>query len=1187
MTERLRNTENYQKILAALQNGESLPWLSGMSTAATAYLLAHLVADFPEKSFLIVLPTQQEAESLRGDIQTYRAQCHGGALSASQEAEHLMFPARNASRSRLTVLSKNTIAARIHCFQHLLQAQQRSVIVTTSRALQDALPRRDIFSAAFPILKQGDEVEPDAVEALLCRGGYQRVALVEVKGEFARRGDILDVYPLTAESPARLEFFGDELDAIRAFDATTQRSTEPLDAVALSPMRELLATEVSLAFWQAQTQELLQTNATPQRVQIVQEMTQRLTDSLGNANASLEDEWEAYLPLLCPETAHLLDYLPDDLCIVRVEPQWQKRDAAQRFEEMQALYQQTNKIELPDSMPEAVPKQRDSELVLPPAKLFVPFAVVEEQLAAYPMLCASVAPPRGNLASDVIPFGMKPLALPRGSYQTVLAHLQNWVREGYDVVMFCESPQQAKRVAEMLAERDMVLKSINVGVISHGFLDASQRLVVISEEELFGSHRHQRHRRPKSVQDGSPILSLMDLQVGDYVVHVSHGIAIYEGIRRLALDSSSQDRTLQQDFLVLKYSSGDILYVPTDQVDMVQKYIGSQEDSHKPRVDKLGGTDWHRRKTRAKASIEQLADELLKLYALRQARKGYAFPEEVPWQAEFETLFPYQETEDQICAIEDVTADMEKERPMDRLICGDVGYGKTEVALRAAFKSVMAEKQVAVLVPTTILAMQHYDTFEKRFKPFPVQVEILTRFRTRKEIKQVKAGLANGTVDIVIGTHSLLSKTVEFNNLGLLVVDEEHRFGVKHKERIKQVNETVDVLTLTATPIPRTLHMSLVGIRDFSVINTPPANRMSIQTHVMPYAPEVIREAILAELARDGQVFFVHNRVQSIQTVAQTLRHLVPEARVAVAHGQMPERELESVMLEFVRHKHDVLVCTMIIESGLDIPNVNTILIDRADALGLAQLYQLRGRVGRADVQAYGYLFYPQNQVITEGAMKRLRVIEEFTDLGSGFKIALRDLEIRGAGTLLGAEQHGHIVTIGYELYCKLLEEAVQKLKGQEVETQVETRIRLPVEAYLPDDYVPDSRQKVALYKKIAALKSDEALQELRAELIDRYGAIPKPAAMLLAVASLKPLCQRLGITAIVGGPKKGGTSTVKITFDEQTPKIDIHRLMEVIQKDPNLRLLPPAHLVVRLRESPGETMLYVLAQKLKMLLPE
>ena len=573
-----------------------------------------------------------------------------------------------------------------------------------------------------------------------------------------------------------------------------------------------------------------------------------------------------------------------------------------------------------------------------------------------------------------------------------------------------------------------------------------------------------------------------------------------------------------------------------------------------------------------------MADELLNLYALRQARKGYSFPAEVPWQTEFEALFPYQETNDQLQAIQDVKADMENERPMDRLVCGDVGYGKTEVALRAAFKAVMSEKQVAILVPTTILALQHYDTFEKRFQDFPVHVEMLNRFRTPKEIKQIKEGLAQGTLDVVIGTHSLLSKTVTFDNLGLLIVDEEHRFGVKHKEKIKQFKETVDVLTLTATPIPRTLHMSLVGIRDFSVINTPPADRLPIQTHVMPYDSEVIREAISAELRRGGQVFFVHNRVQDIQSIALTVQQLVPEARVVVAHGQMPERELESVMLEFVRHKHDILVCTMIIESGLDIPNVNTILINRADALGLAQLYQLRGRVGRATAQAYGYLFYPQNHAITEGAQKRLRVIEEFTDLGSGFKIALRDLEIRGTGNILGAEQHGHIVTIGYELYCKLLEEAVMALKGEKVEESLDTRISLPVEAYLPDDYVPDSRQKVSVYKKIAGLKEDVALKELREELQDRYGPIPEPVEMLLEIANLKQLSNQLGISAIVAGKEQ-----VKVTFDEQHPRINVKKFIEIVHKNKNLQLQPPAQLKVRMPGMTGANMLTELQQTLKL----
>lgn len=1122
MIAHLRENQNYQKLIAALENGGDMPWLRGLSNAATAYLLATLIDDSPEKSFLIVLPSQKEAELMMDDIRAFRAHRVDGPASREQR-ELALFPGWTSTLLGGITPSKNTTAARMQCFHRLLQVPERSIVVTTSRALQDRLPPRDDFATAFQVLRVGDEVEPDDVEALLLQGGYQRVALVEVKGEFARRGDILDVYPLTADTPTRLEFFGDELDELRAFDATSQRSTEPLDSIALAPMRELLT-----------------------------------------------DDWEA-------QTAHLIDYLPDETCIVRLEPQWQKRDAAQLFEEMQELAKQP---------------LESSQLTLPPDKAFVPFEEVEARFSAYPVLCSSLTSPRGIVPEpEFIQFDMKQLVLPRGNYQTVFTHIQTWMRRGIQVHVFCDSPQQAKRVSEILDERGLVPRSVNVGAISEGFLDESLNLAVISEDELFGNRRPRRPHRPKSEQDGTPILSLMDLKVGDYVVHVSHGIAIYGGIRRLTLESSSQDSQLQQDFLILQYSSDDILYVPTDQVDLVQKYIGSHEETHKPRVDKLGGTAWHRRKARAKASIEQMADELLQLYAVRQARKGFNFPTEVPWQAEFETLFPYQETEDQLRAIEDVAADMETERPMDRLICGDVGYGKTEVALRACFKAVMAEKQVAVLVPTTILALQHYDTFEKRFNQFPVQVEILSRFRTPKEIKQVKAGLAGGTVDIVIGTHSLLAKTVKFNDLGLLIVDEEHRFGVRHKEKIKQFKETVDVLTLTATPIPRTMHMSLVGIRDFSVINTPPANRLPIQTYVMPFNPDVIREAVNAELARSGQVFFVHNRVQSIQNMAETLRQLVPEARIAVAHGQMPERELENVMLEFVRHKHDVLVCTMIIESGLDIPNVNTILIDRADALGLAQLYQLRGRVGRADVQAYGYLFYPQNQVITEGAQKRLRVIEEFTDLGSGFKIALRDLEIRGTGNILGAEQHGHIVTIGYELYCKMLEDAVLALKGEEVEEPVETRISLPIEAYLPDDYVPDSRQKVSVYKKIAAVQSTEALKELREELNDRYGAIPKPAEMLLAIASLKQLCRRLSITAVVGGK-----SQVKITFDEQKPKISVQRLMEVVQRDASLRLLPPAQLAIRIRgeeggsraapKTRGEKILSVLAQKLKMLLP-
>ena len=1032
------------------------------------------------------------------------------------------------------------------------------------------LPLRHRFAEACRVLSLGDEIDPDDVAAMLIRGGYQNVELVEVKGEFARRGDILDVYPLTADTPIRVEFFGDEIDTIRAFDPISQRSTESIESVTLTPLREVLSTDVSVDYWQTQAEALIQEHAMPQLINTVREITQSLTaaasaqyrlqEESGIGVPSYIDGIEGFLPMLVPETALLTDYLPDDTIVCLIEPQWQKREVAHMHEQMQELYEK---------------KLEASHLMVPPEKLLASFETLCTELEKYSVVSSSLAPPRDVIdnAGPPLHFEMKPLALPSGNYQTIINQMKTWTEEGIRVHVFCETPQQSKRVSEILAERELLPPDIqtSVGTISEGFLNESLNLVAISEDELFGSRQHRRPIRHRPSTDGTPILSLIDLKVGDYVVHVSHGIAIYDGIRRLAIDGKAQD------FLILRYSADDILYVPTYQVDLVQKYIGSKDNAYKPRVDRLGGTAWSRRKGRVKESIEQMAGELLKLYALRQARKGFSFPAEVPWQTEFEALFPYQETGDQLQAIEDVKADMEDERPMDRLVCGDVGYGKTEIALRAAFKAVMSEKQVAILVPTTILALQHYDTFEKRFQPFPVNIEMLNRFRTPKEIKQIKEGLAKGSIDVVIGTHSLLSKTVAFDNLGLLIVDEEHRFGVKHKEKIKQFKETIDVLTLTATPIPRTLHMSLVGIRDFSTINTPPADRLPIQTYVMPYDSDVIREAITTELGRGGQVFFVHNRVQDIQSIALAIQQLVPDARIAVAHGQMPERELETIMLEFVRHKHDILVCTMIIESGLDIPNVNTILINRADALGLAQLYQLRGRVGRATVQAYGYLFYPQDRAITEGAQKRLRVIEEFTDLGSGFKIALRDLEIRGAGNILGAEQHGHIVTVGYELYCRLLEEAVMALKGETVEETVETRISLPVEAYLPDDYVPDSRQKVSIYKKIAGLKDQEALNELRAELKDRYGAIPEPAEMLLEVANIKQLSQRLGVTTIVAGKEQ-----VKVTFDERKPRINVKKFVEIVHQNKDLQLQPPAQLKIRMPGVTGASMLTELQRNAK-----
>ncbi len=1192
MLEHIKKTEKYQTVVDHIKNGEALPHIRGLLNASIAYFLASLMEEFYDKSFLLVFPSHRESEQVLEEVRTFHnTQSEYRSSKDISHRDFLLFPAWQNTLFEGATPSKNISVERMRCLHRLilkdcqtdddnsLPRTSHCAVFTSIRSLLYKLVPRAILTAACCTLRKGDEIEFHEFVSFLIRSGYRQVELVEVKGEFAHRGDIVDVFPLTSDSPVRFDFFDDEIDDIRLFDTTSQVSIERVSSMVITPVSEVCPADISIPHWKSETEKLMnQVGQSTETINHIQSITQKLEENLKRLQIERcnvmdvppfdVDRIEAFLPMLYPQTDMLTDYLPKDTIVVSVEPRWQIREVDQMCEQLQEIID--SKLSEGNLIPPL------DSILLEPDMLqskFDDYANITISLASSVINSKDTAKDSLSVEESEIHFDMKPLGLGKGNYQMVLVHLSRWTRKGYLINVFCETPQQAKRVSEILIERDLPPEytSVTVGYISEGFLSDSLKLIVISENEIFGN----RQRRPlvkKRNTNGSPILSLVDLKVGDPVVHVLHGIAIYEGIRRIDIDEQAQD------FLILRYREDDVLYVPTYQVNLVQKYIGNKDEFYSPKIDYLGGKSWHTKKSRAKVAVEEMAAELLKLYAVRQAKIGFCFPSEVPWEGEFEALFPFQETDDQLQAIEDVKTDMETERPMDRLICGDVGYGKTEVALRAAFKAVMAEKQVAVLVPTTILALQHYDTFEKRFNPFPIHLEMLNRFRSQKEIRTIKERLAEGTLDIVIGTHSLLSKTVSFHNLGLLIVDEEHRFGVKHKEKIKQFKETVDVLTLTATPIPRTLHMSLIGIRDFSIINTPPANRLPIQTHVMPYSPKVIKDAIMNELARNGQIFFVHNRVQNIAIIAKTIQELVPQARVAIAHGQMPERELENVMLEFVRHKHDILVCTMIIESGLDIPNVNTIMINRADAFGLAQLYQLRGRVGRADEQAYGYLFYPQDKAITEGAQKRLRVIEEFTDLGSGFKIALRDLEIRGTGNILGSQQHGHITNVGYELYCKLLNDAVKKLKGQKVEDEIETSINLPIDAFLPDEYIPDSRQKVSIYKKMSAIKSEMEKRELTNELIDRYGALPEPVEMLLEICSIKYLCQKLGITSIVAGGKR-----IKVIFDDTNPKIDVAQFVEAIQDNPQLELRPPAQLIISIEETNSRKLLSELQQNLNM----
>jgi len=719
---------------------------------------------------------------------------------------------------------------------------------------------------------------------------------------------------------------------------------------------------------------------------------------------------------------------------------------------------------------------------------------------------------------------------------------REWAREGYRVRLFCKSPGQARRLEEALREHDLGFApeedffspaplSLMVGDLPSGFCLPALKLAVVSEEEIFGG-RLREPAPPRPAIRQAP-LPLEDLKYGDFLVHVDHGIGLYKGLRKIRVGG------VEGEYLLIQYAGTDRLYVPLDKLNLVHRYVGA--DAAPPAVDRLGSPAWIRSKERAKAATRKIAQELLDLYASRKLAPGHAFSPDSPWQAEFEAAFPYEETPDQLQAIQEVKRDMESPHPMDRLVCGDVGFGKTEVAMRAAFKACLEGKQVAVLVPTTVLALQHHQTFSERFSPFPVRVEMLSRFLSPKEQAEVVRALARGEVDVVIGTHRLLQKDICFRDLGLLIIDEEHRFGVADKERIKQLKKEVDCLTLTATPIPRTLYMSLVGLRDISLINTPPEERMSVQTFVVRFDAQLIKEAIEKEMERGGQVFFVYNRVQSIDRMASYLRRLVPAARIAVAHGQMPEEELEKVMVDFYARRYDLLLSTTIVESGLDLPRANTIIIHRADRLGLAQLYQLRGRVGRDRHQAYAYLLVPEASLLSRESRQRLQAISELSELGAGYKLALRDLQIRGAGNLLGPEQHGHVAAVGFELYCRLLEETIRELRGEEVEAPLEPTLRLRIEAFFPESYVPDADQRFLLYKRLLALEGEEELEDFRQEMEDRFGPLPRPARSLLEMAEIRLLARHLRIKEIEARKRY-----IRLTFAEK-PRLDPDRVTQLL----------------------------------------
>lgn len=969
-----------------------------------------------------------------------------------------MYPARDLLFYHADIKGKYLVKQRMEVVRAVWEAEEKAdgsdagiTVITTMDAFLDGMPKLEQVGERRIHIGGSESLDFTKLQEKLSDMGYEREVQIEGPGQFAVRGGILDVFPLTEELPVRIELWGDEVDSIRTFDVESQRSVENLEEVTIYPAAEFLE------------------NGT--------------------------------------ESVSFLDYFPKEKSLLFLDEPFRLIEHARNVEE-EFEKSQKNRIE-------AGLEESAEELTVFSVKEIV------EKINGYSSIGLTMLESKcGEFhVRDTYSLEVKGVNPYNNSFETLTRDLKRLKRSGYRVILLSGSRTRAKRLAEDLRDYDLssfysedMYREVQAGEImvayghvAEGYEYPMIKFIVISETDIFGKHKKKKRRK---IYEGQKIQNFSELKVGDYVVHENHGVGIYQGIEKIEVDK------ITKDYMKISYAGNGSLYILATQLDLIQKYADA--DAKKPKLNKLGTSQWQKTKSQVRGAVKEVAKDLVELYATRQQAEGFVYEPDTVWQNEFEEMFPFEETDDQLQAIADTKRDMESRKIMDRLICGDVGYGKTEIAIRAAFKAVQEGKQVVYLVPTTILAQQHYNTFVQRMKDFPVRVDLLCRFRTTAQQKKTVDDLLKGLVDIVIGTHRVLSKDVRFKDLGLLIIDEEQRFGVTHKEKIKKLRDNIDVLTLTATPIPRTLHMSLIGIRDMSVLEEAPMDRMPIQTYVMEYNDEMVREAIERELSRDGQVYYVYNKVSDIADVAGRIQKLVPDATVTFAHGQMNERQLENIMYDFINGDVDVLVSTTIIETGLDISNVNTMIIHDADRLGLSQLYQLRGRVGRSNRMAYAFLLYRRDKLLKEVAEKRLAAIREFTDLGSGFKIAMRDLEIRGAGNLLGAEQHGHMEAVGYDMYCKMLNEAVKQLKGELSEEDVyTTTIDLNIDAFIPGSYIPNEYQKLDVYKRIASIENEEEMDDMVEELIDRFGDIPKKVQQLLHIAGLKALAHSAYVTAV------------------------------------------------------------------------
>ncbi|MDY6227440.1 MAG: transcription-repair coupling factor [Clostridium sp.] len=1096
----LRENSTFNEIITSIKDNKFPININGLSDSGKSYSIFSIYNEI-DSPMIILTNNDMEAKNIYEDLSFYTNDIY-------------YFPAKEVVFYNIDAISGDLRWARLKVIKEILN-DSKKIIVTSIDSLTSVYTPKELFNKYNITLNIDDEVDFKDLSKKLLECGYERVEAVEGKGEFSLRGGILDVFPPISTYPYRIELFGDTIDSIRTFNTESQRSIEKVNTMEIFPAKEVILDDEALNRGKENILkefEEIKSNgkSDDERIEKLQTIIKANVESL--TETLTFETVDSYLPYFYERIDSFFDYVKNYIYVVDDVKKCEGKleSCYYEFKENYEAFLQRGGI-----LPSQINLLLDEEELI--EKLELEKVIT---LDVFDNNTKILNPNRKYLLNSIT------LNSYQGQLDLLIDDIKDKKSKGYRTIILSGTRPRGERLVNTLRDRDIesVYKDdvssielgevvITFGNLLKGFEYPELKLCVISDKDVFGEAKRKISKKKTNKKGIGKIKSFAELKLGDYVVHANHGVGVYKGIKQIEVGGH------KRDYLDIVYDKGDKLYVPVDQLDLVQKYIGSEGKT--PKVNKLGSAEWSKAKAKVRKSINEIAQDLVKLYATRATLKGYKYNKDTEWQRQFEDEFPFEETPDQLTSLEEIKKDMESDKPMDRLLCGDVGYGKTEVAIRAAFKAVMDGKQVAFLVPTTILAEQHYKNMIKRFSDFPVKIDMISRFRSAKEQKATIQAAKEGNVDILIGTHRLVSKDIVFKDLGLLIIDEEQRFGVAQKEKIKNLKKNVDVLTLSATPIPRTLHMSLTGARDISVIETPPEERYPIQTYVVEQNDQLVRDAVLREINRGGQVYYVYNRVDSIENMAKYLAELIPECKIGIIHGQMTERQLETEMVRFMNKDYDLLVCTTIIETGIDIPNVNTMIIHDSDKMGLSQLYQLRGRVGRSNRIAYAYFMYTKDKVLTEVAEKRLKALKDFTELGSGFKIAMRDLEIRGAGNMMGSAQHGHMAAIGYDLYCRMLEDTIKIIKGEIEKEPIETTVDLKVDAYIPGTYIEDEIQKIEVYKKIAAIESIDDYMDIKAELEDRYSEIPDPVYNLMDIAYIKSRAKILSIEEIKETPKE------------------------------------------------------------------